>query len=326
MDNFIYVSGKYIRHRMSISQMDNTYFYVNYDIVDFVFLLQLYIMFKSLSYSTECSSSTSGSTSGRSKRASLQLRKLKMGIKYDDALYPGLCKLKLNGRNLNNPPPELFTILDLELLDLSPERKSSINYKLQYVPPAISNLINLRVLVLDTNELQVIPVEVTLLVNLERICISNNRLDSLPAGFERLVKMKSLHVANNCFTTIPACVCKLTALEFMDFSDNSITVIPGNIMKLTNLTTLMLVMNRLTEIPDCMCDMTHLRSLWVGGNRIAKLPPNFGRLKYLDWGESHTSSLAVGGNPLVHPPVEICTKGVSAINVYFKRLEAFEGK
>ena len=151
-------------------------------------------------------------------------------------------------------------------------------------------------------------------------------MNALPDGFERLEGLKSLHAANNSFTTIPQSVYKLTALEFLDFSDNSISTIPESITNLESLTTLMLVMNKLSELPDCICKMTQLRSLWVGNNRIQKLPRKFDQLKELDWGESHTSSLAIGGNPLVHPPIEICAKGVKEISQYFKKLDALENK
>ena len=256
------------------------------------------------------------------KKDTSRLRKLKLGIKYDDPIYPGLKKLKLNGKDLSHPPPELFTLLDLELLDLSPERRSSIYFRLPYVPSAISNLVNLKVLIVDTNELQEIPREVTLLHNLERLCISNNRICGLPDGFESLKKLRSLHAANNEFAQLPSSICKLKDLEFLDLSDNKLTALPTSISNMTGLHTLMLVINMLKELPDSICEMKELRSLWIGSNHIRKLPSNFSKLINLDWGQSHTSSFAIGGNPLIHPPVEVCCRGVAEIENYFKRLEA----
>lgn len=61
----------------------------------------------------------------------------------------------------------------------------------------------------------------------------------------------------------------------------------------------------------------NLHMLWIGYNRIRHLPVAFHRLANLDWGvNGHTTSLAVDGNPLVDPPVDICRQGVIAISEY----------
>lgn len=65
------------------------------------------------------------------------LKKLRLRIDTDDPLYPTLRKLKMRGRDLKELPRELFRLEELEVLDLSPEREACIDYRLNYLPPAI---------------------------------------------------------------------------------------------------------------------------------------------------------------------------------------------
>ncbi|XP_077991811.1 uncharacterized protein LOC144446019 [Glandiceps talaboti] len=241
--------------------------------------------------------------------------KLKLRIDYDP-LHKGK-RMKLRGRELTEMPMAIFTFTELEVLDLSPERESCLNFRLLEVPPQISRLVNLRVLCLDTNELTEIPTEVCYLRKLERLALSNNLLTTLPNEFTQLQNLKSLHMANNYFDTIPLEVCNLENIEFLDLSDNKIVSIPEEIGFLTQLVSLNLVYNSLERLPDGLCKCTRLRSLWLGKNKLHSLPRNFGYLAQLDWAESFSSS-NLEGNPLEHPPIEVARRGADDIANYFQ--------
>jgi len=43
------------------------------------------------------------------------LKKLRLRIETDDSLYPGLKKLKIRGKDLNDLPPEVFWLSELEV-------------------------------------------------------------------------------------------------------------------------------------------------------------------------------------------------------------------
>ena len=80
--------------------------------------------------------------------------------------------------------------------------------------------------------------------------------------------------------------------------------------------------NHLVGLPAEICHLSNLRCLWIGHNRIRRLPRDFGSLHGLDWGKSvHMPSTVIEGNPLEDPPVEICMKGIHAIEQYFKDTE-----
>ena len=132
---------------------------------------------------------------------------------------------------LSKPSPHII----LQVLDLSPERESCLSCNMVSIPTAIGQLTNLRVLMLDTNELADLPVELSQLSNLERLSLSNNHLSSLPPGFERLQKMRSLHAANNAFDQFPESLCQFPELEFLDLSDNKLAALPESISNLSNL-------------------------------------------------------------------------------------------
>ena len=64
-------------------------------------------------------------------------KSLRMMVDTEDPLFYGMKKLKLQGKDLSSVPPELFNLLDLEVLDMSPEREAGLYYKLQEIPLSI---------------------------------------------------------------------------------------------------------------------------------------------------------------------------------------------
>lgn len=241
-------------------------------------------------------------------------------VETSDPSYLGLKKLHIRGRNLTNLPIELFSIFELEVLLLSPDREACLYYNLSTLPKAIGQLVNLRVLALDTNDLHQLPVEICQLPHLHTLVLSNNQLKTLPQPLHMLKSLRSLHLANNSFHEFPRQICNLPCLEFLDFSDNRIACLPDEIGKLKMLTTLILFLNCLQELPETFCDLKELRCLWLGANKLSQLPKNFGRLTKLDWHQGF-SSIVLDGNPLRHPPLNICRLGITVIRHYLESAE-----
>lgn len=238
---------------------------------------------------------------------------------FKDPTFQYKC-LKLSGRELADIPPELFELYFLEFLVLSPERESGLTFRLLTVPKEIGALQQLRILCLDTNELKKLPNEIGKLKNLERLVLSNNLLTGLPESFSDLQNLKHLHLANNYFKSIPVCVYSMLNLVFLDVSDNKISKISQDIGALVCLESLLLLYNLLETLPDAITKCIHLKNLWLGNNRLKSLPKKFGDLTKVDW-EFHPNSANIDGNPLQHPPVEVCRQGPDAIRDYFKQNE-----
>ena len=253
------------------------------------------------------------------------IRSWRMRIELNDRHYAGMKKLKLRGKDLDNPPREVFHLTELQVLDLSPERQACLYYHLRVVPPRIARLLNLRVLMLDTNDLTQIPPEIGMLTSLEKLSLSNNVLSKLPTEFGNLQNLTSLHAANNSFEMFPAVVCTLKSVTFMDFSDNLLITLPDSLGDMVCLESLLLFSNRLQSLPASLGALAQLRCLWIGQNRLRALPPSVAQLQLLDWGPTHTWSSALDGNPLEEPPLDVCKRGVTSIAEYFKNNHAAAG-
>ncbi|CAI9726807.1 malignant fibrous histiocytoma-amplified sequence 1 homolog [Octopus vulgaris] len=152
-------------------------------------------------------------------------------VETDDPSFFGFKKLRVRGRDLHELPVAIFSLVELEVLSLSPDREASLYYKLYFLPKQIGQLINLRILILDTNALTNLPPEISNLSHLEILTLSNNYLTSLPPQFHRLNELQSLHLANNSFSVFPPQICILKNLQFLDLSDNKISELPHSIVK-----------------------------------------------------------------------------------------------
>lgn len=73
------------------------------------------------------------------------LRQMKMRVTTDDQKFPGMKKFKVHGKELKSLPKSLFNLLDLEILDLSPERETCLYFQLTVVPKEICQLALLKV-------------------------------------------------------------------------------------------------------------------------------------------------------------------------------------
>lgn len=236
-----------------------------------------------------------------------------------DPNYEGGKKLKLAGKELVSVPRQLFTLEGLQVLEMSPERESGLQYRMDLIPHEIGDLKNLTLLYLDSNNLKDVPVEIGSLVKLERLTLSNNSLTSLPDEIRGLQRLRSLHLANNSLVELPPPLCQLRNLVFLDVTDNHIGAIPDSIHQLQKLETLLLLFNHLKHLPRGICSLESLRTLWLGHNKLRELPSSFGQLVNLDWGWNYCSC-NFERNPLERPPREVCSGGPAAIREYFASL------
>ena len=215
-------------------------------------------------------------------------------------------------------PHELYEITDLDVLDITPEPKSGMNYTLTRVPADIRLLINLKCLHLDNNNLVSLPNEISELTHLEVLTASHNFLTTLPNQMRKLQRLQSCHLAHNKFDEMPLCLCYLSkSLIFLDLSSNDLRQLPSSIQHLKQLRTFLLVNNRLKTLPDVLCQLTSLETLWLGNNQLKSLPRDFTDLKQLDWYHHCELSSNFEGNPLEEPPLSVCRQGMNAIEEYF---------
>ena len=217
-------------------------------------------------------------------------------------------------------PPELYDIADLDILDITPEPKSGLNYTLTRVPADIRLLMNLKCLHLDNNNLVSLPNEIGELSQLEIFTASHNFLTSLPNQMRKLQRLQSCHLAHNKFDEMPLSLCYLSkSLIFLDLSSNDLRQLPSSIQHLKQLRTFLLLNNRLRALPDALCQLTTLETLWLGNNQLKSLPKDFTSLKQLDWYRHSELSSNFEGNPLEEPPLSVCRQGMDAIEEYLAK-------
>lgn len=237
-----------------------------------------------------------------------------------DEGYPNGKKLTIHGKDLRQLDQSIFKIdLLLTRLELSPDYQSCLSYRLEHLPSAVGNLVHLRELKLDTNDLKHLPTEISQLVNLERFDLSSNCLKHLPDSFSNLLKLKSLHLTNNLFEKIPNCVFQMTSLCFLDLTSNELEHLDSNFTKLKQtLKHLSVYDNSIRELGTWIDEMQNLEQFWFGKNRIEILPLDITKLKYLDWADCYYS-VVLDDNPIQTPPLTICREGFEAIkNWYFQ--------
>ena len=242
-------------------------------------------------------------------------RRLKLSGKSVTPIPLGKNELVSHSRSLSFL--EVFGLFEVEVLDLSTERTSCLDFRLDRLPREIGYLYRLRVLNLDVNALTSLPNEISELNHLECLTVSCNKLQTLPWSYKKLIHLQSLHLASNCFQAFPLVICHMLSLTFLDLSCNQIRLLPPMLSRVTHLRTLMLFNNKIDLWPDALCDLLDLHTLWLGKNQLTHLPTRFGQLKDLDWTNYQVSS-NIDDNPLITPPLNVCQLGIQAIREFLQ--------
>uniref|UniRef100_A0A8D2IX35 Uncharacterized protein n=1 Tax=Varanus komodoensis TaxID=61221 RepID=A0A8D2IX35_VARKO len=162
----------------------------------------------------------------------------------------------------------------------------------------ISNLCNLKKLILSKNNIADFPEEIRNLVHLERLDLNQNQIRVIPEGvFSCFPKLKHLRLNNNRLDNLPKdLVACSSTLQYLNLSNNLFQTIPLVVLELTNLQEFYVQNNVLQQLPMML---------------FQKLP---------------LKMFKVSGNPLRQPPYEVCAGGIRQIISYFNQLQQCQGK
>jgi Leucine rich repeat len=235
----------------------------------------------------------------------------KINFKYVQALpfdYTGFAKVKIFGIDylidstgieykLATEPYQLnssITALDLRNIGLDEISPSVLFLKyeqlkilllninqLSSLPPEFGKLTNLISVHLSGNQLRSLPAEFGKLTNLTSLDLTDNQLSSLPIEFGKLTNLTSLGLSMNQLSSLPPEFGKLTNLTSLDLSMNQLSSLPPEFGKLTNLTSLNLSVNPLSSLSAEIGKLTNLTSLSLNSNRLSILPTEFNKLTNL---------------------------------------------
>lgn len=136
-----------------------------------------------------------------------------------------------------------------------------------------------------------LPESISQLINLKDIIITNSKITSLPESIGQLTKLVYVSVTNNPLTHLPKSIGRLTEIKRLNLQSNRLTSLPESIGQLTSLADFYLQNNQLTSLPDSVGQLTNLQDLNLSNNQLTSLPDSVGQLRSL-------TTIHLDGNPL----------------------------
>uniref|UniRef100_A0A3Q0SX42 Leucine rich repeat containing 57 n=1 Tax=Amphilophus citrinellus TaxID=61819 RepID=A0A3Q0SX42_AMPCI len=127
---------------------------------------------------------------------------------------------QLTGKGLQEFPEELQRLTaNLRTVDLS-------SNKIEVLPPAIGNFLQLKSLTLNSNRLS------DKLKKLETLSLNGNRIQQLPPTLGQLKALRTLNLSGNQISEFPSRLGTLRQLDLLDLSRNKIQNVPAEVSEL----------------------------------------------------------------------------------------------
>ncbi len=206
-------------------------------------------------------------------------------------------ELVCNGCNLSSLPESFSELGSLERLSLwhnqftiFPEIITQLpNLRflmlgwnpLRTLPGSISKMNNLRELNLYDTKLTVLPESFGNLNDLTELTLSMNPLTALPESFGNLINLQILEMWNTRLKALPEPITRLKKLRNLKISENNMESLNDSIADLSNLEELYLSKNQLTTVPESLGNLSNIRILDLQQNKLITLPESVGQLENL---------------------------------------------
>ncbi|XP_078091267.1 volume-regulated anion channel subunit LRRC8C-like [Mustelus asterias] len=182
-----------------------------------------------------------------------------------------LRELELVQCKLEHVPQAVFNLLNLEELNLKENNLQSIEeiFQLQHCP-------KLTCLKLCYNHIEHIPEHIKKLASLESLYLNNNQVEVIPPQLFLCNKLRHLDLSHNRISAIPPEIGVLQNLRHFSISNNSIRSLPNELFFCKKLKTLKVAHNGLIALSPRVGGLTLLTRLELKGNRLEALPPEVG--------------------------------------------------
>ncbi|XP_076605448.1 leucine-rich repeat-containing protein 57 [Chaetodon auriga] len=133
---------------------------------------------------------------------------------------------QLTGKGLQEFPEELQRLTaNLRTVDLS-------GNKIELLPAAVGNFLQLKSLTLNSNRLTCLPSEISKLKKLETLSLNGNRIQQLPPTLGQLKALRTLSLSGNQISEFPSGLGSLRHLDLLDLSRNQIQSVPAEVSEL----------------------------------------------------------------------------------------------
>ncbi|XP_053967633.1 protein lap1 isoform X2 [Anastrepha ludens] len=183
-------------------------------------------------------------------------------------------ELYLSSAHIKSLPPELFYCQNLRVLVVN-------NNNLESIPNAISALRQLQTLNLSRNSISTVPDNMKSCKNLTHLDLSCNNLRRLPNALSSLITLKELFLNETYLEFLPANFGRLINLEVLELRLNNLITLPRSMARLTNLLRLDIGYNEFTDLPEVVGELKQLRELWIDFNQINRVSASVGKLRDL---------------------------------------------
>ncbi|XP_060576811.1 malignant fibrous histiocytoma-amplified sequence 1 homolog, partial [Ruditapes philippinarum] len=223
--------------------------------------------------------------------------------------------LRMRGNYLKHVSPSISECRKLQYLDLTGAMKLN-----SYIPPEIFTLPELRILDLTNNYFTEISPDIIGLKKLKKMIMRRNALLRIPDEIFKMESLEALDLCENYLEDIPHCINELQTLKCLYLACNKIKEIPEEICECEELQEIQLHYNKLELLPDDISKLYKLEELMLEGNQLKRLPLMLDKLEKL----RETGRLSLYNNNLVKPPQSICDQGVDSLYGYLKELRICE--
>ncbi|MFK7750687.1 MAG: hypothetical protein AB8B65_20010 [Kordia sp.] len=186
--------------------------------------------------------------------------------------------LNLSYNGYKELPKILLKFKNLQIVNLSSNRFTDIEKTIE----DLSQLPNLRVLLLNNCGITQLPKNIQLLDQLLILSMRRNSFEKLPESIGALRNLKLLDVSNNRkLTALPKSIQNLQCLQVLDISQIKLTHLPAEVARCSQLVILEANRSHIETLPENFGDLINLRNLSMYINELEKLPQSFGSLEGL---------------------------------------------
>ena len=180
-----------------------------------------------------------------------------------------LTQLFLDYNDLSELPQDIGNSLpNLEIF-------SAIGNRLSSLVATFGNMVKLKEIYLNENDLIKLSDSFCCLKCLEKLHLTGNKLEFLPEQFGELESLKSLTADENLLQKLPKTFGLLENLEELELGCNCLSSVLDGFGMLKSLKVLNLSNNKLTELPESFGNLPNLEALDLSANNIKFLTSKF---------------------------------------------------